>query len=552
MTKKKGDLLAPNDPPIETSKPESGPKTEQSSVLRSAFKVASGTFVSRILGMFRDILIARYLGTDMRDAFINAFRLPNLFRRVFGEGSLSVSFVPRLIHTLHGRGPEDREVRELIAGVFAVLMSATVTLTLLAEVFMPEILHFLLSGASYMSVPGKFELTVQLGRVMFAFLILISAYSFFMAVLASLGRFALAALAPALFNAVMIIGAVQSQRFNFPANVLAWSVLLGGFVQMLVLVPSVVAAGFFPRLRLVRLSPEVKQVLLAFLPGAFSLSVLQLSAIVNMRFAAELESGTHSYLYLADRILELPVSLVAVSLGTVLLPTLAGHWANGQTSRISEAINHALRMAFFISIPAAVGMAMLAKPIAQILFMGKEFTYFNAMITASVIRIFSLSVLLAVPIRILAQGFYAAHRAWFPALAAAIALLVQALFAAVLIRNFGIEGLASASVIGLFFNAALLGGVFNARLAKIHLRNLLIFSLKLSIGAGFVAAVTTAYGPLSHYCVGRVPAARTLSLVAVIVVAATGYFVIAAAMKLEEWRELSRPFVERLRRLFFE
>jgi putative peptidoglycan lipid II flippase len=180
-------------------------RDERGSVALSAAIFALGTFLSRILGLVRDMMTARYFPNDVRDAFINAFRLPNLFRRLLGEGSLSISFIPIFVEILSGKGSKNAEevdlrAKRLVAGVFSILMSVSITLSLLATIFMDDILRFLLSGEAYLSIPGKFELTVRLGRIMFGFLILVSLYAFFMAILNSVKKFAMTALAPCFFN----------------------------------------------------------------------------------------------------------------------------------------------------------------------------------------------------------------------------------------------------------------------------------------------------------------------------------------------------------------
>lgn len=267
---------------------------ERKAVAAAAFVFGMGTLASRILGLIRDRMTAQYFSPEVRDAFVVAFRLPNMFRRILGEGALSVSMIPVLVDLLTKRtteGVTDAESREhfeasrrLVGALFTLLLSLTLTLTALAVVFMDQIIGLLVAGEGYMSIPGKFELTVLLARIMFGFLVLITLYAFFMAILNSLRKFALAALAPVMFNISMISAALISKEFGAPERVLAWSVIIGGGLQMAILIPAIIKEGYWPRLSFVwRVDgkwvpfwrvPEVQRVFTAMAPSIFGLSIL--------------------------------------------------------------------------------------------------------------------------------------------------------------------------------------------------------------------------------------------------------------------------------------
>jgi putative peptidoglycan lipid II flippase len=521
------------------------------SVLVSALTFATGTMLSRILGLFRDMLIARYFSDDVRDAFLNAFRLPNLFRRILGEGSLSVSFIPVFVDVLTNRPGKSRseaeeQARGLVASIFSILLAIVIPVTLLAIIFMDDILHVLLNGAVYMSVPEKFELTVRLARIMFGFLVMISLYGFFMAVLNSLKKFAMTALAPCFFNVVVIFGAMIALRTHAPSISLAWTVLAGGFAQMLVLLPSLKKAGYLPKFSFDWDRPDVQRVLKAVLPSIFGLSILQLTALVNMRFAADLASGTHSYLYLADRILELPLSLFVVSIGAALLPTLSSHWAAGDREGMGETINHYVRLIFFAALPAAIGMFILAQPISEVLFVGREFKYDDALATASVIRVYSFLVIFSAGVRILAQGFYAIQNTWFPALAAAVALISHVLFAYVLTREFKLEGLAAASVASSVVHFLMLATAYNAWVGSLHIKTLLKSFAKFVVCGGFMVATLQAYVPIQRFVIGRFYGSRALGLVIVIALGGFVYLICAHLLRINEYRETVATLKARL------
>jgi len=527
-------------------------REDRQSVVVSALIFAMGTAVSRVLGLFRDMLTARYFSHDVRDAFLNAFRLPNLFRRIFGEGSLSVSFIPVFVEILTSkpRGPDEDRARALVAGLFSILLSATLTISCLAMVFMDELMRIFLNGHVYMAVPGKFELTVTLGRIMFGFLILISLYGYFMAILNSLRKFAMTAIAPCFFNISMIAAALVSPKLAAPEIALAISVLAGGAVQMAVLLPQLLKSGYFPRFTFHWASPDVFRVLKALGPSLFGVGILQITALVNMRFAADLPSGSHSYLYLADRILELPLSLFVVSIGSALLPTLARFWAAQDRQAMSETINHYIRLIIFVALPAAIGMFVLARQISEVLFVGREFKYADALATASVIRIYSLLVVLAAGVRILSQGFYAIQNTSFPAVAAAVALVAHVAFAWAFTPVFGLEGLAAASVASSAVNLVMLATAYNAWVGRLELKALLKSLSRFAICGALMIGALQVFSPVYTFVAGKFWGSRATVLFSTIAFAAAVYFLAARVLKCEEYHETVETFRLRLEKRF--
>ena len=528
------------------SKP-SALSSASASVTSTAILFAFGTLLSRVLGLIRDMMTARYFSNDVRDAFINAFRLPNLFRRLFGEGSLSVSFIPVFVEIISGRQATNKRARDLVAGVFSLLMTLTITVSLIATIFMADILRFLLNGEAYLSVPGKFELTVRLGRIMFCFLILISLYAFFMAIQNSVRKFAVAAMAPCLFNIAMIAAAFFSNRFAAPEMILAYGVLIGGFLQMAVLIPGVVKAGHFPKMSWAFDSVDVWRVVRAFVPGMIGLSLMQMTTIVNMRFASSLPSGSQSYLYLADRILELPLSLFVVSIGSALLPTLAKFWAERDRDAMSATISHSMRLILFVALPSAIGMFVLARPIVDVLFLGREFKYADAISTAQVIQVYAFTVVIAGGVRILAQGFYAIQNTWFPALSGGVALIAHILFAFTLTRTFGLNGLAAASLCSATVNLVMLATGYKSWVGSLEVRRLGISLGKFVIcGAAMVAVLTLHDRVLQIF--GTRFLARAFVLMSTITVSGLVYLIVARLLRVEELQDVSSVVAAKFRK----
>ncbi len=524
---------------------------ERGSVTLSAAIFAFGTFLSRCLGLVRDMMTARYFPNDLRDAFIYAFRLPNLFRRLLGEGSLSISFIPIFVEILSGKGSRDasdahERAKSLVAGVFSILLSVSITLSLISILFMDEILRFLLSGEAYLSVPGKFELTVRLARIMFGFLVLISIYAFLMAILNSFKKFVMPALAPCFFNIAMISAAVISPSLAAPEEVLAWSVILGGVLQMGVLIPGVWRLGYFPRPTLKIATPEVGRVLKAILPGIFGLSLMQLTTIVNMHFTSKLQSGAQSYLYFADRILELPLSMIVVSVSSALLPSLAKYWSDDNKEAMSETLNHYIRLILFIAIPAAIGMFFLARPIVSVLFLGKEFKYADAMATAQVIQVYAFTVVVAASVRILAQGFYAIQNTWFPALAGGVALCTHVFFAYALTNAFGLNGLAAASLCSATVNLLMLITAYKRWVGTLRMRDL-SFSVGKFLVCGLAMASVLLLHPMLSSFLGARFYMRALALAIMVFAGASVYMLAAHLLRIPEYHETLATFTNKFK-----
>jgi len=542
VEKRKGHILSAPNPVEEKNDKSTQLRNETGSVTTSAVIFALGTLLSRILGLVRDMMTARYFPPEVRDAFLAAFRLPNLFRRVLGEGSMSISFIPVFVDLL--RGNRRDEAHQLVNSVFAILMTVSISLSLLGILFMDDVLRVVLSGDEYMRIEGKFEMTVTLARIMFSFLILMSLFAFFMAILNSLKQFALSALAPCLLNLSLISAALISDRWAAPESVLAWSVLIGGILQMGLLVPSVIRAGFFPKPSLLWNTPEVKRVMKAIVPSIFGMSIMQITQMVNLHFASHLPQGTISAFYLADRVLELPLSIFVVSVGSALLPTLARYWSERDLDSMSATINHYVRLILFVSIPAAVGMFALARPITEVLFQGKEFRLEDTVMTASIIQVYAFSLLVSGGVRLLAQGFYAVQNTWFPALAAATSVAAHVFLAAMLTEKFGIVGLASATVASAALNLTLLVSVYHFKIASLRPLHLIKGVLQFAMASVVMWFALGLYEVLLAN-LGQAYLSRVIALAVTIALGAFSYFGAAHLLGVPEYHETKRIFLEK-------
>src|SRR5678809_812641 len=286
-------------------------------LLRALVTVSGLTFVSRILGFARDFIIARGFGASLAtDAFVVAFRLPNLLRRLFAEGAFSQAFVPVLAGQKNKTSPE--EVRGLIDRTATLLSLALAATALLGIALAPIIVY--ISAPGFTADPAKFDLTVRMLRITFPYIAFISLVAFAAGVLNTWNRFSVPAITPALLNVSFIVGALfLAERFDPPVLVLAWAMFAGGALQLAFQVPFLARLGLLPRWRLDFSHPGVRRVLRLMAPAVFGVSVAQISLLINTIFASFLVTGSVSWLYYADLLMEFPTALLGVALGTILL-----------------------------------------------------------------------------------------------------------------------------------------------------------------------------------------------------------------------------------------
>ncbi|MEI7974106.1 MAG: murein biosynthesis integral membrane protein MurJ, partial [Bdellovibrio sp.] len=390
--------------------------------------MSAGTFASRLLGVVREMALFALFPVSITDAWSTAWRLPNLFRRLLGEGSLSVSFLPVYVRT-RVEDPTGLKSRELLDAFWTLLLLVLAVLTCLGTIFVPQVLELLLQD-QFQANTDKMQLTIIFGRIMFSFIFLVSVYAFWMAVLNALGHFAWAAMAPMFFNLAMIVSTLLPQDLlAVPGKTLAWGVLAGGILQAGVLIPQLLKKGVFPRLSLHFRQPEIWRVLKSMGPGLLGMGLLQFATLLNLYFASALAEGSVSYIYLADRLLELPLSLVSVSLGTALLPTLSKFWAQKRLSDFSHTLRKTLFLNWFLALPAALGLLILSEPIIEVLFRWGKFGAASAQATSHVLQIYSLTLLASSSVRVFVPAFYTVHNTCWPALLSGFSIAVHSLFA---------------------------------------------------------------------------------------------------------------------------
>lgn len=423
-------------------------------LLRALATVSGMTLVSRVLGFVRDFVIANAFGAGMAtDAFFVAFRLPNLLRRLFAEGAFSQAFVPILAECKNRHGAE--RARELISRVASLLGVVVVVVSIAGVLAAPWIVR--LTAPGFADQPEKFALTVELTRITFPYIVFMALVALSAGVLNTWSRFAVPAFTPVLLNLAFIgMALIAAPYFDPPVMVLGWAVFVGGVAQLCLQVPALHRIGLLPRFDFRPSDPGVRRILKLMAPAVLGVSVSQISLLINTVFASFLDSGSVSWLYYADRLMEFPAGLLGVALGTILLPSLSKHHADQDRDGFSALLDWGLRLTLLLTLPAALALAMLALPLISTLFMHGQFTANDALETRSALVAYSVGLTGLILVKILAPGFYARQDIRTPVKIAILTLAATQLMNLAFVLPLRHAGLALAIGLASCLNAALL------------------------------------------------------------------------------------------------
>ena len=504
-------------------------------LLRSAATVGGYTMASRVLGFIRDILTAAFLGAGpVADAFFVAQRLPNLFRSLFAEGAFSAAFVPTFAGMVAHEGkPYAKSFAEDAMSVLVVVLLGVVFFGQLAT---PYLLDLLAPG--FRADPDKFALTVGLTRITFPYLLFISLTALQGGVLNSVERFAATAATPILLN-VFLIGALVLVH-PLSGEALAWALTLSGFAQFLWLMESCRRAGLGLSLPWPRLTPDVKKMIKLMVPGIFGAGVTQLNLVVSTAVASLLPTGAVSYLYYADRLNQLPLAVVGIAVGTAILPSLSRQVRLGDEAGAKHTQNRGLELALFLTLPAAVGLGVMAWPIMTVLFERGAFGPTEALATGSALAAYAMGLPSFVLIKILTPGFFARRDTATPVKVAVAAMAVNLALTVTLglVLPFGHVGIAAATSIAGWVNALSLMVLLHRRghfTLDARSRQVVPRIVAASAGMGILLwALSVWSAPL--FAGGFV--ARTAALTVVIGLGVATFAVLALLLKAAEWREI--------------
>jgi putative peptidoglycan lipid II flippase len=430
-------------------------------LLRTLAGVGSMTFLSRILGFVRDTLIARVFGAGLlTDAFFVAFKIPNLLRRISAEGAFSQAFVPILSEYKTKR--TQAETHDLINHVASLMGLFLVAITILGMLAAPLIVGVTAPG--FVKDASKFQLTVELLRITFPYIFFVSLVSLAGGVLNTYSKFQVPAFTPVWLNVSFIIATLfVAPYFDNSIKVLAWAVFVGGILQLLYQWPYLRQLGLLPRFELNLQDEGVRRILKLMLPAIFGVSVAQISIVLNNIFASFLQTGSVSWLYYADRLMEFPTGVLGVALGTILLPSLSKAFAektDGQNTQdeYSLLLDWGLRLTFLLAAPAAVAMAVLAKPLVAGLFHYGKFSAHDVQMTQLAVMAYSVGLLGFILVKVLAPGFYARQNIKTPVKIAIFTLILTQVMNLIFVHTLHFDhwGLALATGLGACVNSALL------------------------------------------------------------------------------------------------
>ena len=451
------------------------------------------TFFSRIIGYLRDVVVAYYFGASYQtDAFYVAFRIPNLLRRLFAEGSITVAFIPIFTEYLDkGRS----SAKEALDSIFTTLFLVIFLISILGVVFSPVIVKLFAIGFDQKT----FELAVELNRIMFPYILFISLAALSMGILNTLRHFFAPAFSPVLFNLVIIASIVSlNSVLERPIFALAIGVIIGGVLQLAINIPFLIRSNFVFNFTTKLMHPAVRSIMLLMAPQLFGLAVYNLNILVNTQYASFMPSGTITFLYFSERLIEFPLGVIAVSIATVMLPKLSSSAAEKNMDVFKSDYMYSLRMMLYILVPSLFGLIALRVPLCTVLFERGEFTSREVLMTAQAVLGYAVGLWAIGGLRVTVPAFYALKDTKTPVKIAFVAFIVNIILGYVLGLYLSLHqlGLALASSISAMVNFLLLIYLLNSRTKEILDRKFINFLIKiviLSLIMGLLAWVAADY-----------------------------------------------------------
>ncbi len=461
--------------------------SEKTKIARSASLMSIATFISRILGFIRDMVIARYFGASgFSDAFFAAFKIPNLFRELFAEGAMSSAFIPVL--TEYDVTLGTRDANKLVRVVFTFVLLFVGAFCLIGIFAAPAFVGLIVPG--FLDEPEKFNLTVLLTRIMFPFLFLVSLAALTMGSLNTRRIFFIPALSSAWFNAAVIVTILLLySRLSEPIVSVAIGVTVGGAIQFLFQIPSFYKKGFRFGLDFSFAHEGLKKIGKLIVPASLSMGVAQLNALVNYIFASLLAAGSITYLYLGFRLIHFPIGIFAVALSMAALPSLSKHAATGDIDALRSDFSFSLRLLFFISVPSMAGLIALREPIVNLLFQRGEFDYHATIQTSYALLFYALGIWSIAGSKIITSAYYALHDTKTPFKIFIGAFLINVVCSYALMHPFDHGGIALANTISSSVNFVLLIILLRKKIGRVDAKKIISSFFKALIASFIMGTV---------------------------------------------------------------
>jgi putative peptidoglycan lipid II flippase len=460
---------------------------EERRVTIAAGKVSTATFISRITGFLRDVVLAKIFGaTGVTDAFFIAYRIPNFLRELFAEGSISAAFVPVFTEYLTKEGSEG--AKRLAGVVFAFLLSVLMIVCLLGVILAPYIASAVAPG--FIGQHEKFMLTVKLTRIMFPFLLFVSLAALAMGVLNSYRCFFIPAIAPAFFNLVIIVSVLfVAPKFSVPILAVGLGVTFGGALQYGIQAVALAKRHLSFKPIFLFTHPGLKRILLLVLPAVAGMGVNQINIFLNNIFVSYLPEGSATYLFYGLRLVHFPIGIFGVAMAMAVLPSLSAHATKGELNELRNTFSFSLRLLFFLTIPAMAGLIALAEPIVNLLFQRGQFTYEATRGTVIALWFYSSGLWAYVGVRIVVSTFYSMQDTKTPLRVGIFAVLTNIFFSIILMGPLKHGGLALANAIGSAVNFTVLFYLLRTRLGKIDGKKILRSFIKITAASIIIGVV---------------------------------------------------------------
>jgi len=506
-------------------------KVKKSSLFASAGLVSAATAFSRVLGLIREQIMAYYFGASLAtDAFVAAFRIPNLLRDMFAEGALSAAFVPVFKEKLVNEAED--EAFSLARTVITAILTFVGAIVLLGIVATPVIVF--ISAKGFTSDPVKFDLTISLTRIMFAYLLLVSLSAMIMGMLNSFGRFGIPAFSPVLFNLGIIVTVIGFQSFfEVPIYAMAIGVLVGGLGQLLIQVPPLLRLGFRFRLRFNFLDPALKRVLKLFWPMVAGMSAGRVNILVSTLLASFLVEGSISYLSYAFRLMHFPLGVFAVALGTVALPSASEVAAKNDMKALGKTFSESINLNMFLVIPSAVFLALIGQDMVALIYQWGKFSDVDTANTARALWHYSYGLIGFAAVRVTVPFYYALKDSKLPMRVSIVTVALNLVLYYPLIKLWSFAGLAAATSIAGLVNFGLLLYFLPSRNVTVRFGHLLLNTVRIVLAA--VAAVALARFVPIDLSVGQTEViGRVLNLGAMLGIAAVLYIVFCWLLRVSE------------------
>jgi putative peptidoglycan lipid II flippase len=457
--------------------------TDKHLVTRPAAVFSALTVVSRILGLFRDMLAAAIFGASVSwDAFVVAYTFPNMFRRIFGEGALSSAFVPVFNEYMHHKGKDEawriaNIVVSIVTFILLVLSVVVVCGLFLAEWIFP--------------LSDRTRLIVELSQIMFPFVVFICLVGLFMGILNTFHHLAVPAFAPALFNIVLIIGILSTRfmRAEWQMPALAFVVLIGGFLELVMHFPILKSKGMHYKIIFDWKHPAVRKIFFLMLPMILGFSITQINIVMDRMLALWLGPGAVSTLYFGDRLMELPVGIFGVALGVASLSVMSKQAVRKDLEALKETLNYSLRIIFFISLPVTVGLIVLRYPIVSVLFEREAFTRTAAIACSRVVLCYGLGMIAYLSLKVITQCFYSLQDTKTPVKVGTVMVVLNFILNVILMTFIREAGLALATAICATLNMCILLMLLSKKLAGIKLWELMHSFLRNALSALLMGSV---------------------------------------------------------------